>query len=1134
MSQPGSNHGRGDKQVWPPPEVEFPALIPIPEHELIRCIGRGAYGQVWLARNAMGGYRAVKIVFRDSFDSGRPFERELSGIRKFEPVSRLHEGFVDVLQVGLNETKGYFYYIMEVGDDQVTGQKIEPSSYVPNTLASEIARRGRLSLQECVQLGLALTHALAELQKHSLVHRDIKPGNVIFVDGVPKLADIGLVTGVDDTQSFVGTAGFIAPEGPGKPEADIYSLGMVLYEASTGKDRHEFPFIPTEWSDSPEYSGLLELNEVILQACKENPADRYHFAWDMHADLVVVLNGKSVKQLKQLQRRMAQLKRFAAIAAVILAIVGPLVYEVYRTRGAAQEEHARKVAADISFGNRAMEAGDLLGALPYFAEALRLDQGNEKAERNDRLRVGSILASSPKITHMWFELIKVKDAEFSPDDRQILVSQYYHGDEKIYDLGNEKSRTIPFGQNAGLRSAVFSPNGRSILITGETNQALVFDAQSLTNILSLPHTNKVSMGGFSPDGSQIVTACKDGITRVWDAMTGSNRFSLPLQSDLIAFAGFSHNGQLIATASHDGIARVWHANDGRPATGLLQHPKWVNWAAFSPDDTRIVTACDDHKARVWDVETGRRIHPDLMHAGPVESAEFSPDGRFIVTASLDGTVKLWRAADLQPAGPCSTLRHGEGVTHATFSSDGRQILTACTDGTIRIWDLAGATMPPKANEQTYCRDGTRYITPRGRALKVYEAASDEPISSAFEPAANLEKFQLTDNGAFVLTSSLQTTPQETNHVIEVWDTRLSRRVGRLVVNEPFTGTALSHSAECIAAYGTNQAQIYEARTGNPIFEPLVADGKISLLLFSPRDDLVVTISKRTVQIWSARTGHQVCEPMKVPVPVVYAEFSPDGRFLVTCSSDSELTKCSAQIWDVTTGKPIGDPLRHGDGVLSSSFSPDGTLIATASEDFTAKIWDARTAVQLGLPLRHGDQVKSAAWSPHGEWVATASIDQTARLWDPQTGDPLTPPLYHLVTLWDAKFLPDGAHLVCGNSSGLTFKWKLRVDPSPAADIVELAALLSGGDFVSPVSPSKTLTRPLDELWEKLRVNYRPDFAISREEIVKWHEFQVDESESEEDWAAAIFHLEHLLQLQPNDKSLQEHLARTREQQKKQN
>src|SRR5258707_10455602 len=165
----------------------------IPDHELVCPIGEGSYGDVWLARNMMGMYRAVKIVYSRSFLNQRPFERELSGIRKFEPISRSHEGFVDVLHVGSNEEQECFYYVMELGDDQVSGQTIDPDHYSTKALGKEISLRGRLPFQDCLHLGLALSQALSELHKHGLVHRDVKPSNIIFVNGVPKLADIGLV-----------------------------------------------------------------------------------------------------------------------------------------------------------------------------------------------------------------------------------------------------------------------------------------------------------------------------------------------------------------------------------------------------------------------------------------------------------------------------------------------------------------------------------------------------------------------------------------------------------------------------------------------------------------------------------------------------------------------------------------------------------------------------------------------------------------------------------------------------------------------------------------------------------------------------------------------------------------------------
>src|SRR5436190_11940744 len=91
----------------------------IPDHTLRRPIGRGAYGEVWLARNIMGAPRAVKIVWRRQFDSDRPYEREFAGIQRYEPVSRCTDGLVHVLHVGRNDAEGYFYYVMELADSTV-------------------------------------------------------------------------------------------------------------------------------------------------------------------------------------------------------------------------------------------------------------------------------------------------------------------------------------------------------------------------------------------------------------------------------------------------------------------------------------------------------------------------------------------------------------------------------------------------------------------------------------------------------------------------------------------------------------------------------------------------------------------------------------------------------------------------------------------------------------------------------------------------------------------------------------------------------------------------------------------------------------------------------------------------------
>ena len=262
------------------------AVLPvIPDHQLVRRVGQGAYGDVWLGKNVLGTFRALKVVYRRTFSDVRPYEREFAGIQQFEPISRTHPGLVSILHIGRNEQIGYFYYVMELGDDQARGQTIDPAQYAPKTLRTEISARGRLPASECLELSLSLVAALGHLHKHNLIHRDLKPSNVIFVLGRPKLADIGLVTTIGEAATSVGTEGYMPPEGPGTPVGDLYSFGKLLYEINTGLDRSRFPSVPTrlhEFADAPLFRGL---NDVMLKVCDRNPRKRFRSADELEQAL---------------------------------------------------------------------------------------------------------------------------------------------------------------------------------------------------------------------------------------------------------------------------------------------------------------------------------------------------------------------------------------------------------------------------------------------------------------------------------------------------------------------------------------------------------------------------------------------------------------------------------------------------------------------------------------------------------------------------------------------------------------------------------------------------------------------------------------------------------------------------------
>lgn len=260
----------------------------IPNYELLRQVGQGAYGEVWLARDAVGLLRAVKFVYRRSFPEPAPYEREFEGIRQFTPIALRHSGLVHVLHVGRDDPRGFFYYVMEAADDMDGGPSIDPATYRPRTLAADLERSGALEAAAAIRLGLQLCDALEFLHSQRLVHRDLKPSNILFAQNLPKLGDVGLVTAMKSPGgdvSFVGTRNFIPPEGPGAAAADVYSLGKVLYVAVTAHSPARFPELPSDLDPRRDRAAVLALNRVLLKACEPEESARYQSAAELQAAL---------------------------------------------------------------------------------------------------------------------------------------------------------------------------------------------------------------------------------------------------------------------------------------------------------------------------------------------------------------------------------------------------------------------------------------------------------------------------------------------------------------------------------------------------------------------------------------------------------------------------------------------------------------------------------------------------------------------------------------------------------------------------------------------------------------------------------------------------------------------------------
>jgi WD40 repeat protein len=760
----------------------------VPGYTLLRVIGRGSYGEVWLAKNILGTCYALKVVYRGSFDRERPYELEFAGISKFEKISRSHESQMGILQVGRNDADGYFYYVMDLADAaplpdvEGGGLKIEdgrqimagdsarlspastlsgtsailhsqaptfdPSSYVPRTLQHELDSRGRLPFAECLRISLALANALKHLHGHGLVHRDVKPSNIIFVNGVPKLADIGLVTDSEATMSYVGSQGFMPPEGPGRPKGDVYSLGKVIYEMCAGQDRLQFPAVPDGFVDWPDRDRVRELLTVALRACEPDPAKRYGSVEKLLSELALIQAGTSVRRIRVLERGW----RWAKVALVLAVVGGGAAWFIAKSwtwqRFATRERLLREAATSRESEH---EQGWRNQAMVKLREAggIHLD---DYVRAQAVAAFGGLDAKVEKLpTNCYADHLA-----FDRDGRRLLMDGGEGGrDAKMWDL--EKKAFVEF-TNSGRGPVWFARDGSPCLL--RTSRSTIYQTIRLQDGVLLSefdlagpiyNTNLLITVAVSPDGTHAAAASTQR-TIVHDAgraatphfgvwRTETGEVLKRGEERWTAFA-FSPDNSCLAMGTADGRVQVrlvpdWaliasfesdiatvdclaFAQDpGQPFTGGAKYPWllaagdsggtiWIHRlsppgvksicrgshynvyaATFLPDGMTLVTAGRE-KVMFWDVATGRLL---LNHTGPdyVMALAATPDG----TRLAEGFQRMGGVdrpqvtiVDLEPGSGVQNLRGLASQSgQVTFSRDGEWLAALAHNWEMGIWNL---------------------------------------------------------------------------------------------------------------------------------------------------------------------------------------------------------------------------------------------------------------------------------------------------------------------------------------------------------------------------------------------------------------------------------------------------------------
>ena len=986
----------------------FPAIA---GYEILSELGRGGMGVVYEARHLkLDRIIALKLMRGDDPLNKARFLAEGQVIAAVK-----HPHVVEVYDFG--ESSIGPYIAMEYLTGGTFGDLLK-TGLAPRVAAEQIAK---------IAAGVGAAHNLG------IVHRDLKPGNVLLDHlGSPKVTDFGLAkrstSDLTMTQDAAGTPAYMAPEQARAmkfvgPPADVWSLGVMLYESLTGKRpftaETDVQLLATIQNDNPPTLRTIskaipqDLETICLKCLEKEPERRYASANELASDLQAWHEGKPIaaKRAKAIERAMLWVRRKPTVAAawtlallvLMLGAFGITTTKLWREaveeKGEADTARHRAETAEVAAVKAKEDIADERERLAY-ARSIFLAQ--QSYESNKFSRSKSFLAQCPEKLRSW-------DWNY--------IHRLCHAD--ILTLKGHGNGMTSVFNHEGLTSAWMNHDGSRIVTASNDCTAKVWDSQTGKEISKLTgHKDVVTSAKFNRAGTKVVTASWDGKVKIWDAKSGQELHTLIDHADIVFSAEFNQDDSRIISASNDGTARVWDSQTGKQMfelKGTLWEgkPKKLITALFSPDGEKILTV-EKGRMRLWNTRTQIELiafeTDDIVYG--TSSAQFSPDGSKVVTTSSEGT-QVWDVKTAKVVQSLSDVQ--DKAVFAAFKPDGTLLVTSTRSGIIKVWDVKTVKLlltfrghDGIACSATFSPDGTKVLSASlDGTAKLWGDDSDPDPMLLEGHTGEITSASFNHDGTRVVTTGLHL-----DATASIWDTASGKRL--LVIKghgAGLWGAAFSPDGATLAtASKDGLAKLWDSKTGALMHTLKGHEDEVNFVAYSPDGQRVVTASHdRTAKVWDARDGKELITFKSNYMGVTHAAFSPDGLHLVTGHRDKV-----AVIWDAITGGSLHTLRGHTEDIWSVAYSPDGKCIASASDDRSTVVWNTETGNQMYRLNGHSKGVKSVRFSPDGLRILTASDDQTAKIWDAKLGFEILTLEGHSDSVSSASFSPDGTRIVTGS------------------------------------------------------------------------------------------------------------------------